>query len=57
MASLLKLKVVRSATELNRLAVSAQEYEWRLKVEPSAATAEDMRKVMAIVARLVEWRT
>jgi transcriptional regulator with XRE-family HTH domain len=53
-ASLLKLRVVRSATELIGLADSAHGYEWKLKVEPSVATAEDMRQVMTIVARLVE---
>jgi transcriptional regulator with XRE-family HTH domain len=52
--SLLKLRAVRSANELNSLALSAYQYEWQLKVDPSEATAEDMRQVMTILDRLVD---
>jgi transcriptional regulator with XRE-family HTH domain len=51
--SLLKLRVVRSATELSALAAGATKYEWRLKIDPSTATAADMQAVMTIVKRLV----
>ena len=53
---LLRLRTVRSVTELNNLASSANEYEWDLKVDPSEATAEDMRQVMTILRRLVHGR-
>lgn len=53
---LLKLRAVRSATELNRSALSAHHYDWRLNVDPSEATAEDMREVMTILDRLVNIR-
>ena len=53
-ATLLRLRTVRSTAELNNLASSAHRYEWDLKVDPSEATAEDMRQVMAILRRLVE---
>jgi transcriptional regulator with XRE-family HTH domain len=52
--SLLKLRVVRSATELSRLASSADEYEWSLMIDPSTATAADMQAVMITVHRLVK---
>src|SRR5262249_46288991 len=51
--SLLKLRAVRSATELSALAERATKYEWRLKIDPSTATAADMQAVMTIVKRLV----
>jgi len=51
--SLLKLRVVRSATELSALAGGATKYEWRLKIDPSTATAADMQATMTIVRRLV----
>lgn len=52
-ATLLRLRTVRSATELNSLAYNAHHYEWKLKVGPTVATAEDMRQLMTIVDRLV----
>ncbi len=52
--SLLKLRAVRSATELSALAERADEYRWWLKIDPSTATAADMQAVMAIVHRLVQ---
>ena len=55
-ASLLKLRAVRSASELYTLADRAGFYRWELKVIPSAATAEDMRQVMTILRRLVYGR-
>jgi hypothetical protein len=51
--SLLKLRAVHSATELSALAEGATRYEWRLKIDPSAATTADMQAVMTIVRRLV----
>ena len=51
--SLLKLRVVRSATELSALAAGATKYEWRLRIDPSTATTADMQAVMTIVKRLV----
>jgi transcriptional regulator with XRE-family HTH domain len=51
--SLLKLRVVRSATELGDMADYAARYEWKLKIDPSTATAADMQAVMMIVKRLV----
>jgi hypothetical protein len=52
---LLKLRVARSVTELSDLAERASRYEWRLKVDPSTATAGDMRAVLTIVKRMVAW--
>jgi transcriptional regulator with XRE-family HTH domain len=51
--SLLKLRAVRSATALSALAEGATRYEWRLKIDPSAATTADMQAVMKIIQRLV----
>ena len=51
--SLLKLRAVRSATELSNLARSADDYEWELKIDPSTATAADMQAVMKTVHRVV----
>jgi hypothetical protein len=51
--SLLKLRAVRSATELSALTEGATRYEWSLKVDPSNATAGDMQAAMTIVKRLV----
>jgi transcriptional regulator with XRE-family HTH domain len=51
--SLLKLRAVRSATELSTLAGRANKYEWGLKIDPSTATAADMQAVMTIIRRLV----
>lgn len=50
---LLKLRAVRSASELNVLARNAERYDWKLKVDPSVATAEDMRQVMTVLHRFV----
>jgi transcriptional regulator with XRE-family HTH domain len=50
--SLLKLRAVRSATEIDSLARSAEEYEWLLRIDPSTATAADMQAVMTTVHRL-----
>jgi transcriptional regulator with XRE-family HTH domain len=52
--SLLKLRTVRSATELSNLAKSADDYEWLLEIDPSTATAADMQAVMMTVHRLVK---
>src|SRR5262249_44824213 len=52
--SLLKLRVVRSATELSNLARSADDYEWSLYIDPSTATAADMQAVMTTAHRLVK---
>jgi transcriptional regulator with XRE-family HTH domain len=52
--SLLKLRVVRSATELSNLATGADDYEWLLQIDPSTATATDMQVVMRTVHRLVK---
>ena len=52
--SLLKLRAVRSATELTTLAGRANKYEWGLKIDPSTATAVDMQAVMMIIKRLVQ---
>ncbi len=51
--SLLKLRAVRSATELSTLAERVNTYEWKLKIDPSTATAADMQAVMTIIKRLV----
>jgi transcriptional regulator with XRE-family HTH domain len=50
---LLKLRAVRSATELSGLAKSASEYDWWLQIDPTTATAADMQAVMKIVHRFV----
>jgi transcriptional regulator with XRE-family HTH domain len=50
---LLKLRAVRSATELSGLAKSAKEYDWGLQIDPTTATAADMQAVMKIVHRFV----
>ena len=52
-SSLLKLRAVRSATELSALAAGADTYEWLLKIDPVSATAADMQAVLAIVRHLV----
>jgi transcriptional regulator with XRE-family HTH domain len=49
----LKLRAVHSATYLADLCSGAQDYEYRVKVDPSATTAEDMQKLMLIVHCLV----
>jgi transcriptional regulator with XRE-family HTH domain len=54
LASLLKLRAVRSASELNTLASSADRYDWRLNVDPSVATAENMQNLMTILRRVVK---
>jgi transcriptional regulator with XRE-family HTH domain len=55
--SLLKLRVVRSATELSALAERAHKYDWKLKIDPSEATASDMQAVLRIVKRIVHGRS
>jgi transcriptional regulator with XRE-family HTH domain len=52
-ANLLKLKAIRFASDLRALADSAHEYDWKLRVNPTAATVEDMQHLMVIVERLV----
>jgi transcriptional regulator with XRE-family HTH domain len=54
LGSLLKLRAVRSATELSGLAEESGNYEWSLKIDPIPATAADMQAVMKIVHRLVK---
>ena len=57
-ASLLKLRVIRDATDLASLASNAWHYQWKLNVIPNVATGEDMRQLMNIVHRLARfpWR-
>jgi transcriptional regulator with XRE-family HTH domain len=52
--SLLKLRAIRSATELSSLARRADDYEWSLEIDPSAETAADMQGVMRAVHRFVK---
>jgi hypothetical protein len=52
--SLLKLKAIQSATELGTVASRADKYQWRLEVDPKAATASRMQAVLQIIDRLVQ---
>jgi transcriptional regulator with XRE-family HTH domain len=51
---LLKLRAVRSATDLSALAERADEYRWRLWTDPNAVTALYMQTVMMTVHRLTQ---
>ena len=51
-ASLLKIRAMRSASELSDMASLADRYEWALKVDPTAGTAADMQRLMMIIHRL-----
>jgi transcriptional regulator with XRE-family HTH domain len=52
---MLKLKPIRSACELERLASNAvHRYSWDVSVDPTAATAKEMQQLLRIVRRLVE---
>ena len=50
----LKLRAVRSASELSNLAGGAHRYNWDLSVDPTAATAKEMQQLLLIIRRLVE---
>lgn len=52
-SSRLKLRAVRSASELARLAF-ADRYIWDLCVDPTAATARELQQLLYIVCRVVE---
>jgi transcriptional regulator with XRE-family HTH domain len=51
--SLLKLRAIRSATELAALAERANRYKWGLRIDPSTTTAGDMQGLMKTIHRLV----
>jgi transcriptional regulator with XRE-family HTH domain len=51
---LLKLTAIRSAKDLSALASDADEFEWKLEVDPSPVTAPNMQHLMTIVRRLVD---
>lgn len=50
----LKLRAVRSASELSRQANDAHRYNWDLSVDPTPATAKEMQQLLQIIRRLVE---
>ncbi len=50
----LKLRAVRSASELSELAGGATRYYWKLKVDPTATTSNEMQELLQIIRRLVE---
>jgi transcriptional regulator with XRE-family HTH domain len=50
----LKLKAVRSASELGWMAEEAHRYWWDLRVDPTSATAKEMQQLLMIIRRLVE---
>ena len=50
----LKLRAVRSASELSDLASGAHRYNWELGVDPTAATAKEMQQLLYIIRRLVK---
>jgi transcriptional regulator with XRE-family HTH domain len=50
----LKLRAVRSAYELSRMAEEAHRYQWDLMVDPTAATAKETQQLLRIIRRLVE---
>src|SRR5262249_48213328 len=51
--SVLKLTAIRSAKDLSALASDATDFEWKLQIDPSPATAKDMQQLMKIAKRLV----
>lgn len=51
---MLKLKRVRSATELAHVGGEVQEYWWDVRVDPTAATAKEMQQLLRIIRRLVD---
>jgi transcriptional regulator with XRE-family HTH domain len=51
---LLKLRLIRSASELKGLAQEAHQFWWDVNVDPTAATTKEMQQLLRIIRRLME---